>query len=123
MLALLGNLSLGEMVVIAIAAVLIFGKRLPDVATQGARHLRRLRRTLDDLRRETGIDRDLGEMRRTFDDAAREARLEDPMRSLPRSTATQPPEPPPAATSPAPPDEPDAREERPDLSGPRDLSG
>lgn len=58
---------------IGVIAVLIFGRRLPEVAGQAMSHVARFRRTLDDLRRETGIDREFRDMRRQFDDASREA--------------------------------------------------
>ena len=79
MLALLWNLSVGETVVIAVLAVLIFGKNLPEVAGRLFGQLRRLRRTVDDIRRETGIDRDVRDIRRSFRDVEQEARVVDPL--------------------------------------------
>lgn len=79
------NLNPWELVVIAIVAVLVFGKRLPEVTARGYREALRLRSALERMRRESGIDRELQSIRRTFDDADREAR------ALPRLEA--PPEP------------------------------
>ncbi len=69
MLGLLFNLSLGELVAIGIVALLVFGSKLPEVAAQLAVQVQRARRTLQDLRRETGIDREMWEVRRRFDEA------------------------------------------------------
>ncbi len=69
MLGLLFNLSLGELVAIGVVALLVFGSKLPEVAAQLAVQVQRARRTLQDLRRETGIDREMWEVRRRFDEA------------------------------------------------------
>lgn len=73
MLALIGNLSLLELVVIAVVAVLIFGRRLPEVAGQAAAQVMKAKRALTDLRRETGIDEELRRARQVVYEAAREA--------------------------------------------------
>lgn len=94
--AFLSSLSVGEVLAIAILAVVIFGKDLPSVLTEVARHIAKLRRAVTDLKRETGIDQELRDMKRSFreaswevDRAAREARadfevpsLQAPMREL-----------------------------------------
>jgi Sec-independent protein translocase protein TatA len=104
--ALIGNLSLGETLVIAGLAVLIFGRRLPEVAGQVVQLLAKLRRSVDDLKRETGIDRDLGMIRDTMRDATREAVIRDPLvpPRAPRTVVEEPPE------EPEPKDEPRAPE-------------
>ncbi len=66
MLGLFGNLSMIEIVVFGVIAILVFGKNLPDVASDAARKLGRLRRSLEDLRRESGIDREVNEVRRSL---------------------------------------------------------
>lgn len=96
MLGLIGNLSLQELLLIAALAVLLFGRRLPQVVGQLFGQLQRMRRALDDLRRETGIDRELQTIERSFRDVSREARIEDPLRApaeprTPRTTPTPPP--------------------------------
>jgi len=73
MLALIGNLSLLELVVIAVVAVLIFGRRLPEVAGQAAAQFMKAKRALTDLRRETGIDAELRRAREVAYEAARVA--------------------------------------------------
>ena len=77
MLAFFGNLAPSEVLVLAVIAVLVFGKRLPEVAGRGYTQLRRWRQSLDQLRRETGIDRELSNIKYEVNDAARRARIED----------------------------------------------
>ena len=55
MLSLL-NLGMAEIVLILVVAILIFGRDLPSAAVKAAATLQKLRRSLADLRRETGID-------------------------------------------------------------------
>jgi len=80
---LLFNLSPTEVVIILVVAVLVFGRRLPEVAGQAAGMVQRMRRSIADLRRETGIDRELEEARRKLDEARRE--VEDVRRGVQRS--------------------------------------
>jgi len=63
------NLSPTEVIIILVVAIVVFGRRLPEVAGQAAGALQRMRRSLDDLRRETGIDREIRNARRAFEDA------------------------------------------------------
>lgn len=63
------NLGLTEMVLIAVVAILVFGRNLPSVAVQAASTVQRMRRSLTDLRRETGIDEELRRARREFEQA------------------------------------------------------
>ena len=84
-MAFIQNLSIGETVLVAIVAILVFGNRLPEVAARVFRHVGALRRQLDDLRRETGIDRELRDMQDAFRGTAdivnrevRDARIEPP---------------------------------------------
>lgn len=69
MLAFISNFGFGETVVILILAVLIFGRRLPEVAAKAAVQVQRFRRQLLDLRRESGIDEELRQARRALYDA------------------------------------------------------
>ena len=69
MLAFIGNLSFLEMGMILVIAVLVFGRRLPEVAGQAAAQLHKARRALTDLRRESGIDEELRKARRTLSSA------------------------------------------------------
>lgn len=82
MVAIIWNLSFAEIAVILILSVLIFGRRLPEVAGQAFRQVTKLRRHLDSLRRESGIDREIFDVKQTFTDFARDVEAEP--------TATQP---------------------------------
>lgn len=79
MLAFLTNIGLPELTVIAGLAVIIFGRRLPEVAAKAYGEVVRLRRTIERLRRETGIDRELRDIEFTVRDAARKAALKEPL--------------------------------------------
>lgn len=76
MLGFIQNINPTELLLIAIVAILVFGRRLPEVAGQAAAHVQRARRAFNDLRRETGIDTEIREARRTFEQAQFEARLD-----------------------------------------------
>ena len=70
MLALFGNLNLMELVVIAGVALLVFGGRLPEVLIRGARHVGKLRRSLEKIWREAGIEQEMRDLRREIDVSA-----------------------------------------------------
>lgn len=77
------GLGPSEIVVIVVAAILIFGPRLPQVAAEAAGWIMKLKRSLGDLRRESGIDREFSEVRRQVENAIpRDVRRFDPARSL-----------------------------------------
>ncbi len=111
MTALLGNLGLSETIVILVLALLIFGDRLPQVAARTYAEVRKLRRTLDEMRRSTGIDRELREIHRSVEEASERARVEDPLANVPVPSYSVKPGPaaapqpgaPPAAPAEAPP--------------------
>lgn len=65
--AFITNINPTELMLIAIVAILIFGRRLPEVAGQAAGHVQRARRALNDLKRESGIEDELREVRRAMD--------------------------------------------------------
>jgi len=65
----MGFLGGGEIVVAAIVGLLLFGGRLPDVAKDLGRMFLKARRTLEDIRRESGIDQTLREIEREADHA------------------------------------------------------
>jgi Sec-independent protein translocase protein TatA len=71
-IALIGNLSATEILVVGIVAVLIFGKRLPEVASQTYSQIRKLREGMDQFRRDTGIDRELSSIQTTLTDVHRD---------------------------------------------------
>jgi Sec-independent protein translocase protein TatA len=66
-LALIGNLDSMEVVVVLIAAILIFGRRLPQVAAQAGAQLGKLRRTLDTAWKDSGADHEVREMQRSIE--------------------------------------------------------
>jgi Sec-independent protein translocase protein TatA len=94
----LSNLGPTEIVVIAIVAVLVFGKNLPQAASKALAQARKLRGALEDLRRETGIDRELRNIERSVREAEWEARRPVPSAPPPAAPAL----PPPAETAPPP---------------------
>ncbi|MBJ76645.1 MAG: hypothetical protein CMJ98_06480 [Planctomycetes bacterium] len=67
MIALIGNLHLLEVLSIAGAALLVFGKRLPEVAVRGAGQLVRLRRSVMRMWREAGLEEELRRVRREIE--------------------------------------------------------
>jgi len=77
-LAFLTNIGLPELTIVAALAVIIFGKRLPEVAAKAYAELVKLRHGLDRVRRDTGLDRELREIEYSVRDAARKAALETP---------------------------------------------
>ncbi len=81
MLAFITNLSLGEVFAILVMAVLIFGRRLPEVAARGAVHMQRLRRGMQDFRRESGFDEEIRKARRM---------IENPVKSVFEETKKEP---------------------------------
>ena len=74
MLGFIYNLSIGEFMVVGVLAVLIFGGRLPEVAARVFHYVRRFRRSLEDLRRETGIDNEIRKIEFELREADRQAR-------------------------------------------------
>jgi len=83
MLAFFGNLDPAELVVVVIVAILVFGRELPTVALRGFAQLRKLRRSLEDLRRETGIDRELRNIERELHQASFDASRKKPRLAAP----------------------------------------
>lgn len=69
MLALIGNLDTAELVIVVFAAILVFGRKLPQVAAQAGSQLVKLRRSLDQAWRDTGMDNEIGKVRRDFESA------------------------------------------------------
>jgi Sec-independent protein translocase protein TatA len=66
-LAIFGDLGLQELLVVALAAVMIFGRRLPEVAGRGFAQFQRARRTLTRMWRETGIENEIKRIQRDLD--------------------------------------------------------
>lgn len=115
MLAFLTNLGLPELLVILVVAVLIFGKNLPQAASKAYLQARKLRSAVDDLRRDSGIERELRDIERNVREAEWEARrtksvpppegteARPPMRPIPSGPSLGPGSamPPAPATAPA----------------------
>lgn len=74
MIAFINNLSFGETLVIGVLAILFFGKRLPEVAAQAGAKLQDLKRSMNDLRRDIGLDEQLREAQERMRVLEREAR-------------------------------------------------
>jgi TatA/E family protein of Tat protein translocase len=81
------GLSPIELLVIVVVAIVVFGQRLPQVAGETAATLQRFKRSLTDLRRETGIDQEIYKAKREFEEAQRQARAADPRLELTREAA------------------------------------
>jgi Sec-independent protein translocase protein TatA len=69
MLAFIFNFGPFEFMIVLLVAILVFGRNLPSVAVQAASMVQKMRRSLSDLRRETGIDEELRRARRELDEA------------------------------------------------------
>jgi Sec-independent protein translocase protein TatA len=101
------GLSPAELFVIAIVAVLVFGARLPQAAGEAAATLQRFRRSLSDLRRETGIDQEIARARREFESVRRPLAVDLPdtirreVKALDPGPIGADPVPPPALSQPA----------------------
>lgn len=77
------GLSPIELVVIAVVAILVFGPRLPQVAAEAGGWVVRLKRTLAEMRRDSGIDREIAQARREVENAIpRDVRSFDPSRVI-----------------------------------------
>lgn len=81
------GLSPIELLVIVVVAIVVFGQRLPQVAGETAATLQRFKRSLTDLRRETGIDQEIYKAKREYEEAQRQARAADPRMELSREAA------------------------------------
>lgn len=64
MLAIFGDFAFTELLLVAVVALMVFGRRLPEVAVRAAAHLTRLRRSLTQMWREAGIEDELRKVRR-----------------------------------------------------------
>jgi Sec-independent protein translocase protein TatA len=83
------GISPGELLVIGIVAIMVFGGRLPQVAGEVAATVQKLRRSLNDLRRDSGIDREIANARREFEQGvAKPLREADLAGTVRRETAS-----------------------------------
>lgn len=74
MLALIFNAGWMELMVIAVIAVMVFGRDLPHVAAKAFVHLQRLRRGVQQVWRETGISQEMRNLSRQLEENERKAR-------------------------------------------------
>jgi len=65
--AFIDNLGGTELLIVLVAALLVFGKRLPQVAGDAARQMAKLRRSLDEAWRETGMEKEIQQVRRDLE--------------------------------------------------------
>ena len=66
-MALLGNLDFMEIVIIGAGALMIFGKRLPEVAVRLATQVAKLRRSVTQVWRDAGMEEELRKVKRTIE--------------------------------------------------------
>ncbi len=86
--ALFDNIGTFEMIIVAVAALLVFGKRLPEVASQAGATLTKFRRGLDGAIQDSGVEQEIRKIKSAIPtdmsvkDVARAAarRLEDRLR-------------------------------------------
>ena len=60
-------IGMPELVVIVVVGIMVFGSKFPEVIRQVSKLWFRLRRTLNDIKRETGLEQTLDELRRDVD--------------------------------------------------------
>ena len=85
MIALMGNLSFTEVLLVLVVALLVFGKRLPEVAVRASSQFVKARRTLTEMWRQTGLEDELRRVRRDIESEQRriESSLPDWRKELP----------------------------------------
>lgn len=69
MFAIFEDIGVGEILVIGIVGVLLFGKRLPEVASQAGQQLVKFRRSLQQVKAESGMDQEVRKIQRTLEEA------------------------------------------------------
>lgn len=74
MLALIFNAGWMELMIVAVIAVMVFGRDLPQVAAKAFVHLQRLRRGVQQVWRETGISQEMRNLSRQLEENERKAR-------------------------------------------------
>jgi len=83
-LAIFGGLHVWEIVLVFGAALMVFGKDLPQVAMRGAAQLVRLKRQLQKMWQEAGLEDELRRVQREVD--AQIPKLESPVKTFQRET-------------------------------------
>ncbi len=59
LIAFLDNLGMSELMIVAVAALLLFGKRLPEVAQQAGATLAKFRKSLDTAIHDSGVEQEI----------------------------------------------------------------
>ena len=71
MIALIGNVNWMELMLIAVIAVIVFGRDLPRVAAKAFIQLQKLRRGVQQVWRETGISQEMRNLSRELEEGER----------------------------------------------------
>jgi len=74
MLAIFSNLSFTEVTLIALAGIMVFGRNLPKIAVQIGTQLTKMRRNLNKVWRETGVQEEIRRMQREMREAEYEVK-------------------------------------------------
>lgn len=69
MFAIFEDVGFSEILILGVAGVLLFGRRLPEVAAQAGQQLVKFRRSLQQVKAESGIDQEVRKIQRTFEEA------------------------------------------------------
>ena len=69
MFAIFEDIGMSEILVIGVFGVLLFGKRLPEVASQAGQQLVKFRRSLQQVKAESGMDQEVRKIQRTIQEA------------------------------------------------------
>jgi len=67
--AIFEDIGMSEILVIGVVGVLLFGKRLPEVASQAGQQLVKFRRSLQQVKAESGMDQEVRKIQRTIQEA------------------------------------------------------
>jgi len=67
--AIFEDVGMSEILVIGVFGVLLFGKRLPEVASQAGAQLVKFRRSLQQVKAESGMDQEVRKIQRVIEDA------------------------------------------------------
>jgi Sec-independent protein translocase protein TatA len=67
--AIFEDIGMSEILVIGVFGVLLFGKRLPEVASQAGQQLVKFRRSLQQVKAESGMDQEVRKIQRTLEEA------------------------------------------------------
>ncbi len=69
-LALFESLGGSELFIVGVAALLVFGKRLPEVAAQAGKQIAKLRHGLDKSWKDTGLEKEIADIKQVLPDVA-----------------------------------------------------